>query len=65
MLVLSRREHETLVVGDDVFLTIVEIRHGQVRMAIEAPRSVSIHRKEVWLKIKNGEAAGSRHHASN
>ncbi len=59
MLVLSRREQETLVIGNDVFVTIVEIRHGQVRMAIDAPRNVSVHRKEVWLKIKNGEAADS------
>ncbi|MBC7855088.1 MAG: carbon storage regulator CsrA [Pirellulaceae bacterium] len=56
MLVLSRKEQETLVIGDDVFVTIVEIRHGQVRLAINAPRSVSVHRKEVWLKIKNGVA---------
>ncbi len=65
MLVLARREQQTLVIGDDVFLTIVEIRHGQVRIAIDAPRSTSVHRKEVWLKIKGGESAGSRHHANN
>lgn len=64
MLVLSRREQETLVIGDDVFLTIVEIRNGQVRMAIDAPRSVSVHRKEVWMKIKGKVSEGTASQAT-
>ena len=65
MLILSRKEQETLVIGDDVFLTIVEIRAGQVRIAIDAPRSVAVNRKEIWLKIKKRELAGGRQPATD
>lgn len=52
MLVLSRHRNETMVVGDDVFITVVEIRGDKVRLGFEAPASVPVHRKEVWLAIK-------------
>lgn len=52
MLVLSRRLGEALVIGEDVKLTILGVNGGQVRVGIEAPKDVSIHREEIYLKIK-------------
>lgn len=52
MLVLSRSEMETVVVGDDITITILSIKQNQVRVGIQAPTHISIHRKEVYLKIK-------------
>lgn len=52
MLVLSRREGESIVIGGDVRVSIVSISGNQVKLSIEAPRSVSIHRSEVWEAIK-------------
>lgn len=50
MLVLTRRMGETLVVGDDIKVTIVGVKGGQVRLGIEAPREVSIQREELLVK---------------
>lgn len=47
MLILTRRIGERLFIGDEVFVTVVEIRGGQVRIGIEAPRSVVVHRRKV------------------
>lgn len=47
MLVLSRKLGESIVIGDDIVLTVVEVRGDQVRLGIDAPRSVSVHRKEI------------------
>ena len=55
MLVLSRRLGEALIIGEDVKLTILGVNGGQVRLGIEAPRDVSIHREEIYLKIKEEE----------
>lgn len=52
MLVLSRREGQSIVIGGDVVVTVVSIRGDQVRIGIEAPRSITIHRQEVALAIE-------------
>ncbi|PQO28120.1 carbon storage regulator CsrA [Blastopirellula marina] len=52
MLVLSRHKDETIMVGDDVAITVIEIRGDKVRLGIEAPKSIDVHRREVWAKIK-------------
>lgn len=52
MLVLTRRKDERIVIGENVFLTVVEIRNDKVRLGIHAPEDVSVHREEVWLAIK-------------
>ena len=52
MLVLSRREQETLVIGDDVRVTVVSVRGDKVRLGVEAPDHVSIHRLEVYDAIR-------------
>lgn len=50
MLVLTRRVGETLMIGDDIKLTVVGIKSGQVRLGIEAPKDVQIQREELLLK---------------
>ena len=51
MLVLSRNKEQTIVVGDDVRITIVDVKGDKVRLGIEAPRSVAVHREEVWVAL--------------
>ncbi len=51
-LILTRRCNESLVIGDDITITVIGIRAGQVRLAISAPKIVPVHRHEVWLRIK-------------
>jgi carbon storage regulator len=51
MLILTRRVGETFVIGDDITITICSIRNSQARIGIQAPRDVSIHRKEVYDRI--------------
>ncbi|MFA7238261.1 MAG: carbon storage regulator CsrA [Phycisphaeraceae bacterium] len=59
MLVLSRQRDETIMIGDDIEITVVDIRGDKVRLGITAPSSVPVHRKEVYEAIKreNREAA--------
>lgn len=52
MLVLSRQRDETIIIGDSIKITIVEVRGDKVRIGIEAPRDVSVHRQEVYEAIK-------------
>ena len=61
MLVLSRQIDETIMIGDDIEITLVDIRGDKVRIGIKAPASVPVHRKEVYLAIKaaNEEAAAA------
>mgnify|MGYP000229923864 CR=1 FL=1 len=61
MLVLSRRLGETLIIGDDVKVTVLGISGNQVRLGIAAPKEVSVHREEVYQAIhdQNTEAANS------
>lgn len=51
MLVLTRKSGESIVIGDDVVITVLEIRGGQVRLGVEAPREVTIHRSEVHEQV--------------
>jgi carbon storage regulator len=52
MLVLSRRRDETIMIGDEVEITVVDIRGDTVRLGINAPRNVSVHRKEIYDAIQ-------------
>lgn len=52
MLVLSRQKDESIVIGDDIKITIVDVRGDKVRLGIEAPREVSVHRIEVYEAIQ-------------
>lgn len=60
MLVLSRKVGESLIIGHDVVVTVVEFRGDQVRLGVRAPRSVQVHREEVYEEVsrQNREAAG-------
>ncbi len=60
MLVLSRQRDESIIVGDNVQITIVDIRGDKVRLGIEAPPHISVHRKEVFdaIQRENRKAAG-------
>ena len=62
MLVLSRQRDETIMIGDDVELTIVDIRGDKVRIGIKAPATVAVHRKEVYdaIRQENQQAAAFR-----
>lgn len=55
MLILTRRVGETFLIGDDIKITVCSVRNGQVRIGIEAPKHVSIHRKEVYERIQREE----------
>ena len=60
MLVLSRHRDETIMIGDDIELTVVDIRGDKVRIGIKAPSSVPVHRKEVYDAIRaENEGASS------
>ena len=61
MLVLSRRPGESIVIGNEVVVTVLDVRGDQIRVGIDAPRNVQIHREEVYrqLESENEEAAGS------
>ena len=52
MLVLTRRINESIVINDDVSVLVVEVRGDRVRLGIDAPKNVSVHRKEVYDAIK-------------
>ena len=52
MLVLSRHKDQTIMIGDDIELTIVDIRGDKVRIGIKAPSSIPVHRKEVYDAIR-------------
>lgn len=55
MLVLSRKKGECIVINDDVVITVVELRGDKVRLGIEAPKEVPVHRKEVYDAIRREE----------
>ena len=52
MLVLSRQKDESIVIGDDVEVTIVDVRGNKVRLGITAPKNISVHRREVYEAIQ-------------
>ena len=53
MLVLSRKKNESIVIDDRIVVTVIEIRGDKVRLGIEAPREVSVHRSEVYEMIQS------------
>ncbi len=56
MLVLSRKKNESIVINDDITIVVVEIRGDKVRLGVEAPKEVPVHRREVFEAIRRGEA---------
>ncbi len=60
MLVLSRHRDESIMIGDDVVVTIVDIRGDKVRLGIEAPQSIPVHRQEVYEAIQRENRKASQ-----
>ncbi|MYB88457.1 MAG: carbon storage regulator CsrA [Proteobacteria bacterium] len=53
MLILTRRVGETLMIGDDVTVTVLGVKGNQVRIGVNAPRDVAVHREEIYERIRN------------
>jgi carbon storage regulator len=56
MLVLSRKKNESIVINNDITIVVVEIRGDKVRLGVEAPKEVPVHRREVYDAIRRNEA---------
>ena len=54
---MSRRRNEKIVIGDDITITVLEVRGDQIQLGIQAPRSIPVHRWEVFRAIREGEAS--------
>lgn len=58
MLVLTRNKNESIKIGDDVEVVVLDVRGDRVRLGIAAPADVDVHRREVWDKIKTNQGDG-------
>jgi carbon storage regulator len=59
MLILTRRVGETVMIGNDVTVTVLGVKGNQVRVGVNAPRDVAVHREEIFERIKREEEGGS------
>ncbi|MBX3178576.1 MAG: carbon storage regulator CsrA [Candidatus Hydrogenedentes bacterium] len=61
MLVLTRKENESIMIGNDIEIKVLDLKDNQVKLGIVAPRSVAVHRREVYLAIQaeNAQAAAT------
>jgi carbon storage regulator len=59
MLILTRRVGETIMIGEDVTITILGLKGNQVRLGINAPKRVAVHREEIYERIKAEKSAGA------
>jgi carbon storage regulator len=57
MLILSRRVNESIIIGDDVKITVIKIEGNQVKIGIEAPREIEVHREEVYQRKQDETAS--------
>ena len=60
MLVLSRQRDESIIIGDNIVVTVVDVRGDKVRLGIEAPREVSVHRREIYEAIQRENKQASQ-----
>ena len=56
MLILTRRVGETVVIGDDVTVTVLGVKGNQVRLGVNAPKEIAVHREEIFERIKREQA---------
>ena len=61
MLVLSRKKNESIVINDNIVITVVDVKGDKVRLGLDAPREVSIHRSEIYEAIREEKAAAREH----
>jgi carbon storage regulator len=59
MLVLTRRTQQSIVIGKDIVVTVLEVRGDQVRLGVSAPRDVDVHREEVFLELEEANRAAA------
>ncbi|MDX1572193.1 MAG: carbon storage regulator CsrA [Xanthomonadales bacterium] len=59
MLILTRRVGETLMIGDDVTVTVLGVKGNQVRIGVDAPKHIPVHREEIYERIKREQAGSS------
>jgi len=60
MLVLSRKKNESIIINNDITIVVVEIRGDKVRLGVEAPREIPVHRREVYEAIRRNESVASQ-----
>jgi carbon storage regulator len=60
MLVLSRQRDESIIIGDNVVVTVVDVRGDKVKLGIEAPQNISVHRREVYEAIRRENQQAAR-----
>ncbi len=65
MLVLTRRPGESIRIGDEISVLVIEIQRGQVKVAIDAPREVTVHREEIYELVQRENRKAAHQHAEN